>query len=134
MLLTVLLVVHVMLAVGLIALVLLQHGRGADMGAAFGSGASATVFGARGAASFLTRTTALLATGFFLTSMALAWLATRPAPRTDIMEGVGLPATEIAAPAAEATDAAPAVTVAPDAPPPASDQGAGISAPPPAAD
>ena len=62
---TLILVVHVVVAIGLIALVLLQQGKGADAGAAFGSGSSATMFGSRGAASFLSRTTAILATAFF---------------------------------------------------------------------
>ena len=70
---TVLLVIHVFMAVGLIVLVLIQHGKGADAGAAFGSGSSATVFGSQGSASFLTRLTAVLATGFFITSMTLAY-------------------------------------------------------------
>lgn len=69
------LVVHVVLAVGVIGLVLMQHGKGADAGAAFGSGASATVFGARGSASFLTRVTTVLATLFFITSLFLFYLA-----------------------------------------------------------
>ncbi len=75
---TIFLVVHVLLAVGIIGLVLLQHGKGADAGAAFGSGASATVFGSRGSASFLTRTTAMLATLFFVTSLLLAYLSGAP--------------------------------------------------------
>ncbi len=69
------LVIHVLLAVGVIGLVLIQHGKGADAGAAFGSGASATVFGARGSASFLTRATTVLATLFFITSIFLFYLA-----------------------------------------------------------
>jgi preprotein translocase subunit SecG len=69
------LVFHVVLAVAVIGLVLIQHGKGADAGAAFGSGASATVFGARGSASFLTRATTALATLFFLTSIFLFYLA-----------------------------------------------------------
>ena len=69
---TILMVLQVFLAIGLTVLVLLQHGRGADAGAAFGSGASATVFGARGAASFLTRTTAVLAALFFVNSLVLS--------------------------------------------------------------
>lgn len=69
------LVVHVILAIGVIGLVLMQHGKGADAGAAFGSGASATVFGARGSASFLTRATTILATLFFITSLFLFYLA-----------------------------------------------------------
>lgn len=72
---TVVLIVHILLAVALISLILLQQGKGAEMGAAFGSGASSTVFGSRGAASFITRATSLLATGFFLTSLALAYFA-----------------------------------------------------------
>lgn len=69
------LVLHVILSVGVIGLVLMQHGKGADAGAAFGSGASATVFGARGSASFLTRTTTILAVLFFTTSIFLFYLA-----------------------------------------------------------
>ncbi|MEM9604568.1 MAG: preprotein translocase subunit SecG [Pseudomonadota bacterium] len=69
------LVVHVLLAVAVIGFVLIQHGKGADAGAAFGSGASGTVFGAAGAGSFLARMTTLLATAFFVTSIALFYLA-----------------------------------------------------------
>jgi len=74
---TILLVIHVVVALSLIVLVLIQHGKGADMGAAFGSGASNTVFGARGAGSFLTRTTAALAALFLITNLSLAFLATK---------------------------------------------------------
>ena len=70
---TLLLVIHVTAALAIIALVLLQHGKGADMGAAFGGGASGSVFGATGSANFLSRATAMLATVFFLTSMGLTW-------------------------------------------------------------
>ncbi len=70
---TLLLVVHVTSALGIIGLVLLQHGKGADMGAAFGGGASGSVFGATGSANFLSRVTAIFATVFFLTSMGLTW-------------------------------------------------------------
>ena len=69
------LVIHVILAVGVIGLVLVQHGKGADAGAAFGSGASATVFGAGGSASFLTKATTALAAAFFVTSIFLFYLA-----------------------------------------------------------
>ena len=69
------LVIHVILAVVVIVLVLIQHGKGADAGAAFGSGASATVFGARGAGSFMARATTLAAFLFFMTSMVLFWMA-----------------------------------------------------------
>lgn len=82
---TILTVVQVFLSLGLIGLVLIQHGKGADAGAAFGSGASQTVFGSQGSGSFLTRLTAIIATLFFLTSMALAYFATQGA-----VEPVGL--------------------------------------------
>jgi len=72
---TVLVIAHVFICAGLIGFVLIQHGKGADAGAAFGSGASATVFGSQGSASFLTRITAALATGFFLTSLTLAYFS-----------------------------------------------------------
>jgi preprotein translocase subunit SecG len=71
----ILVVFHIFLCIGLIGFILIQHGKGADAGAAFGSGASATVFGSRGSASFLTRTTAILATLFFLTSLTLAYFS-----------------------------------------------------------
>jgi len=79
---TVLVVVQVLVAVALIGLVLIQHGKGADAGAAFGSGASGTVFGARGAANFLTRTTAWLAAAFFASSLGLAYLVNDRTGRT----------------------------------------------------
>lgn len=69
------LIAHLVIAVTLIGLVLIQHGKGADAGAAFGSGASATVFGARGSTSFLGKITALFAVGFFGTSLVLTMLA-----------------------------------------------------------
>ena len=65
---------HVVIAVLIIALILVQKGKGADMGSAFGAGASGTIFGAKGSANFLSRTTAILATIFFITSLALAYL------------------------------------------------------------
>jgi preprotein translocase subunit SecG len=81
-------VVQLLLSLGLIGLVLIQHGRGADAGAAFGSGASSTVFGSRGSGSFLSRATAVLATLFFLTSMALAYFAAQSGKVEDLMDGV----------------------------------------------
>jgi len=75
---TALLVVHILVAVAVIGLVLIQHGKGADAGAAFGAGAaggaSGSVFGAQGASNFLSRTTAILATVFFLTSLSMAYM------------------------------------------------------------
>lgn len=82
----IILTVHVLISIGLVALVLLQHGKGADAGAAFGSGASATVFGSRGSASFLSRTTAILAAFFFVTSLTLAYLATQDRQPSSVME------------------------------------------------
>ncbi|KPQ22966.1 MAG: preprotein translocase, SecG subunit [Halomonas sp. HL-48] len=71
------LMVHVVIAIALVVLILLQQGKGADAGAAFGGGASQTVFGSRGSGNFLSRFTAILAAGFFVTSMALAYFATQ---------------------------------------------------------
>lgn len=81
------LVVHVLAAAGVIGLVLLQHGKGADMGAAFGSGASGSLFGASGAANFLSRTTAILAAVFFVTSMALTYISSHKHVAASVMEG-----------------------------------------------
>ena len=72
---TVILIIHVLLAVALIVLILVQHGKGADAGAAFGSGASSTVFGARGSTTFLTKLTTGIALIFFVTSISLAYIA-----------------------------------------------------------
>ena len=90
--LTILTTLHILAAVAIIALVLLQQGKGADAGAAFGAGGSGTVFGARGAASFLTRGTAVLALVFFLTSLGLAWLASQQVERRSVVERTEAPA------------------------------------------
>lgn len=73
---TIILSVHIVAALSIIGFVLLQHGKGADMGAAFGSGASGSLFGATGSANFLSRVTGVLAVVFFLTSLALSYIAT----------------------------------------------------------
>jgi preprotein translocase subunit SecG len=89
-------VVQVLSALGVIVLVLLQHGKGADMGAAFGSGSSGSLFGATGSANFLSRLTAVLATVFFVCTLALAFVAnsgTSARQPASLMEGVGAPAT-----------------------------------------
>ena len=91
---TVLVVFHLFLAIGLVVLILLQHGKGADMGAAFGSGSSASVFGSRGASNFLSRTTAVLATVFFITSMTLAGFAMRTTEPQTLMDTVPAPVIE----------------------------------------
>ena len=77
MLTTVLIVLHILTALAIIGLVLLQHGKGADMGSGFGGGASGSLFGATGSANFLSRATAVLAAIFFTLSLALAYVATR---------------------------------------------------------
>lgn len=123
---TVLVVVQVLVAVALIGLILIQHGKGADAGAAFGSGASGTVFGARGAANFLSRTTAWLAAAFFASSLALAYFVSdRGASSRSVVDSldapVAVPATgETATPAG--TSDAPAVV--PPAAPAAAGEGA----------
>ncbi|MGQ0429205.1 MAG: preprotein translocase subunit SecG [Gammaproteobacteria bacterium] len=94
--------VHGLLCFAIVALVLLQRGKGAEAGAGFGAGASGTVFGARGSATFFSKLTAVLATLFFMTSMSLAWFATRP---------------QSAAPAAEATVLVPEESVGADSVP-----------------
>jgi preprotein translocase subunit SecG len=81
-------VAHVLFALGIIGLVLLQRGKGADAGAGFGAGASGTVFGARGSGSFLSRTTAVLATLFFVTSLLLSYLFTQHAAPTSVVDRV----------------------------------------------
>lgn len=97
------LAVHILVGVGVIVLVLLQHGKGADMGAAFGSGASGSLFGATGSANFLSRATAILAAIFFATSLGLAYMANgRVAPAASVMEGAAT------APSVPVGDAAPA--------------------------
>ncbi|SHH07018.1 preprotein translocase subunit SecG [Hydrocarboniphaga daqingensis] len=86
---TFLVVIQVLVAVALIGLVLIQHGKGADAGAAFGSGASGTVFGSRGAANFLSRVTAGLAFVFFVSSLALAyWVGGRGTAPASVVDTV----------------------------------------------
>ena len=84
----IILAVFVLVSVALIALILIQQGKGADAGAAFGSGASGTVFGSRGSASFLTRTTGVLATLFFVLSLSLAYLSNQQIKPTSVLEQV----------------------------------------------
>ena len=120
MLTTVLIVLHVLVALSIIGLVLLQHGKGADMGSGFGGGASGSLFGATGSANFLSRTTGVLAAVFFVLSLALAYTATRRPTE----EGGGVidvirnkqqvpapsqkPAADVPKPPAPPQDAAPA--------------------------
>ncbi|CAA9891522.1 Protein-export membrane protein SecG [Candidatus Methylobacter favarea] len=97
----VIIVIHILLGLGVIGLVLMQQGKGADAGAAFGTGSSGSVFGAQGAASFLSRTTAILATLFFITSLGLAILNSHQGITYDLMsepaveqDTVGIPEVE----------------------------------------
>jgi preprotein translocase subunit SecG len=82
----IIIVVHILLGISIIGLVLMQQGKGADAGAAFGSGASGSVFGAQGSASFLSRTTAIFATLFFITSLGLAVMAGYEGRKSDLMD------------------------------------------------
>ncbi len=107
---TLVLVLHILAAAGIVVLVLLQHGKGADMGAAFGSGSAGSLFGSAGAANFLSRTTAVLAAVFFASSLGLTYYSA--APRTGgVTETLSAPAgkgdPKPAAPASSAP--APAV-------------------------
>src|SRR5690349_25114762 len=110
------LVLHVLAALSVCGFVLLQHGKGADMGAAFGSGSSGSLFGAAGSANFLSRTTAILATVFFATSVALTWFGSQQGAPQGVMEkGVmerSLPATPSEVPASKPSDV-PAPSTAP---------------------
>jgi len=113
---TILVVIQVLAAIAVIGLVLLQHGKGADAGAAFGSGASGTVFGARGSANFLSRATAICATIFFLASLSLAYVVQgRKAPES-VIDSVAPKAGETAAPAAVPEDPAPALPATDETP------------------
>jgi preprotein translocase subunit SecG len=134
---TLLIVVQVAAAIAVIILVLLQHGKGADMGAAFGGGASGSLFGATGSANFLSRSTAVAATVFFIATLGLAWTGSaikRPASGGGgVMESIPAPAvpkdipvpantapaagTPPATPAAPATSATPASPATPAAAP-----------------
>jgi len=97
----VVLLLHVLVAVGVCLLVLLQHGKGADVGAAFGGGASGSLFGASGAANFLSRSTGVLAALFFLTSLGLTWFHGRQPQATSVMD-----TRQVEQPAAPASGAA----------------------------
>ena len=123
---TIVLAVQMLTAIGMIGLILLQHGKGADMGAAFGSGASGSLFGATGSANFLSRSTAVLAGVFFACTLMLAYFShSVPAPSSgSVLERAAVPATSPAVPASGAgaipgtnAPAAPAATPVPAATP-----------------
>jgi preprotein translocase subunit SecG len=90
---TLVLVLHILAAVGIVVLVLLQHGKGADMGAAFGSGSAGSLFGSAGASNFLSRTTAVLAAVFFATSLGLTYFSA-PSKSVGVTQHLDAPATK----------------------------------------
>lgn len=99
-------VLHLLVAVAVVVLVLLQHGKGADMGAAFGGGTAGSLFGASGSANFLSRSTAIVATLFFLTSMGLAFFALQHhKPVGSVVDTQAVPEKTPAAPATRPTPA-----------------------------
>ena len=113
---TVVLIAHTIIALLIIVLVLLQRGKGADAGAAFGSGSSGTVFGARGSSNFFSRATAIMATVFFASSLGLAYLSSQQAGTTDslledappieaVEDPVGAPAADVLPELGEAVEA-----------------------------
>jgi preprotein translocase subunit SecG len=126
---TLILAVQMLSALTMIGLVLIQHGKGADMGASFGSGASGSLFGASGSANFLSRSTAACATVFFVCTLALAYLGSNPASRAGEAGGSVLdrPAAAASAPRVDAIPGAapgaipapPAASAAPAVPAPA---------------
>jgi preprotein translocase subunit SecG len=124
----IILLLHVAAAIGVIILVLLQHGKGADMGAAFGGGSAGSLFGASGSANFMSRLTGVLAAIFFVTSLSMAYIATHKpksgggvmdsvttapkAPVAPVLPGVPSPAA-IPGQSGTATPAAPVMPAAP---------------------
>jgi len=104
----IILTVQMISAIAMIGLILVQHGKGADMGAAFGSGGSGSLFGASGSANFLSRTTAMLATVFFICTLALAYFGNlRPTSSGSVLEGAAAtPVVAASAPVVPASGAA----------------------------
>ena len=140
MLLSILTVIYILLAIGMIALILMQRGAGAQAGSGFGGGASATVFGSRGASNFLSKTTKWLAILFFVISLGMAWYATHSSAHTPAQQDLGLmgqvPATPAKTTGNAEVPAAPAqqapATNVPAAPAAAPQQGTAVPAAPPA--
>ena len=97
--------VHVISAIVVVVLVLFQHGKGADMGAAFGTGSAGSLFGSSGSANFLSRSTAVAAAIFFITSLSLTYIYAHPVQGVGLMDNVDVSKT--------ATDIAPGMTAAP---------------------
>ena len=112
----VVLVLHVLTALAICGLVLLQHGKGADVGAAFGGGASGSIFGATGSANFLSRATAILAAVFFLSSMGLTYFSSKKTEHKGVMATQPAPVKPGPSEAPPGTAGQPAITVQPQAP------------------
>ena len=112
--LTIFLTVQMLSALAMIGLILVQHGKGADMGAAFGSGGSGSLFGASGSANFLSRTTAVLATVFFVCTLALAYFGNlRPVSSGSVLEGAAAMAPVVTEAASAPTGTASGVGLIP---------------------
>ncbi|WP_311222732.1 MULTISPECIES: preprotein translocase subunit SecG [unclassified Acidovorax] len=111
----VILAIQMLTALGMIGLILIQHGKGADMGAAFGSGGSGSLFGASGSANFLSRTTSVLAAVFFVATLALAYFSNaRPTTTGSVLEGGPAATVPVGAnPAASAPAAVPTAPIVP---------------------
>jgi len=123
---------HVLAAGAIVVFVLLQHGKGADMGAAFGSGSAGSLFGSSGSANFLSRMTAIVATLFFITSLVLTYIAAHSGPSRSLMERV--PATPSQVPSAPGTSSIPAPSAPAGAAPAPSSAPASVSTGQPAAE
>ena len=112
---TLVLVLHILAAIAIVVLVLLQHGKGADMGAAFGSGSAGSLFGSAGAANFLSRTTAILAAVFFLTSLGLTYFSS-PSKSSGVVQQLEIPAVPQGTPAHKPAAPAPSAPAPSGAP------------------
>ena len=110
---TLALVIHMLCAVGIVGLVLLQRGKGAEAGAGFGAGASGTVFGARGSGSFLSHMTAIFAAVFFITSLSLAYFGTVRTEHTSVVDAVSQTQQSSSSESAAASSAAATVVQQP---------------------
>jgi len=110
----VIIVIHVLLGLGIIGLIMIQQGKGADAGATFGSGSAGSVFGAQGAGSFLSRTTAIFAALFFTTSLGLAILNSHQGPAYDFMSEQPASVQETVTPETDASKAAEALPATPE--------------------
>ena len=109
-------IIHVLAAAGVIGLVLLQHGKGADMGAAFGSGASGSLFGVSGSSNFMSKATAACVVVFFATSLTLAYMASHRSGNGSVVKVPEVKATTVKSDEAKSTETTPAGSAAKDIP------------------